>query len=447
MVSKMLQDNAAENSSLMQKKWNWWLLATSVVIYFFVNFQRSSIPGTIFNELQSDFQATAAQVTNISAVFMYVYAATQLVAGLAADKFGGVRTIFWGALLLCVGSLIFPLCSNMGLLLLGRVLVGLGCGAIYLAIVKEIDRVYPEKFTSVLGTVILLGYAGSIIGGWPLSKAVQFISWRWAFAAAAVLTLIGYLGFIYCKKQVAIPKVRREKLSLLPFIVVLKSRNCRWLLIAGGVGYAVYYLMLAVMGKKLLEDICQTPASTAGFCVSLMVIVAAGMNFLVGYLSTRFGNLRKPFLYATLAASVVGAVMGLIGLKLHAGTWYFVIVMQLFAASAGFSPVSNSLMREYTPAQYTGSGASVLNFVAYLAVAVCGNLAGILMDAFSDGKVVKAGVVIYPASSYAAVLTLSLIIGVSALLAGLMLPETYGKNIYKQEKLQLKARRKKRSTQ
>ena len=172
MVSKMLQDNAAENSSLMQKKWNWWLLATSVVIYFFVNFQRSSIPGTIFNELQSDFQATAAQVTNISAVFMYVYAATQLVAGLAADKFGGVRTIFWGALLLCVGSLIFPLCSNMWLLLLGRVLVGLGCGAIYLAIVKEIDRIYPEKFTSVLGSVILLGYAGSIIGGWPLSKAV-----------------------------------------------------------------------------------------------------------------------------------------------------------------------------------------------------------------------------------------------------------------------------------
>lgn len=434
MVSKMLQDNAAENSSSMQTNWNWWLLATSVVIYFFVNFQRSSIPGTIFNELQSDFQATAAQVTNISAVFMYVYAATQLMAGLAADKFGGVRTIFWGALLLCLGSLIFPLCSNMSLLLLGRVLVGLGCGAIYLAIVKEIDRLYPEKFTAILGTIILLGYAGSIIGGWPLSKAVQYVSWRAAFAVAAGMTIIAYLGFVYCRSRVKIPKIRREKLSLLPFAVVLKSRNCRWLLIAGGVGYAVYYLMLAVMGKKLLEDICQTPSAIAGACVSLMVIVAAGMNFLVGYLSTRSGNLRKPFLYATLASSVVGAVMGLIGLKLQAGTWYFVIVMQLFAASAGFSPVSNSLMREYTPAQYTGSGASVLNFVAYLAVAVCGNLAGWLMDIFSDGKIVRAGVTIYPSSSYAAVLILSLLIGISALGAALMLPETKGKNIYRQER-------------
>ena len=53
-----------------QKKWNKWLLYGAVVIYFFVNFQRSAIPGTIFNELQSDFSATAAQVTLISAVFM-----------------------------------------------------------------------------------------------------------------------------------------------------------------------------------------------------------------------------------------------------------------------------------------------------------------------------------------------------------------------------------------
>ena len=440
----MLQKDAVKNSDVMQKKWNWYLMAAAVVIYFFVNFQRSSIPGTIFNELQSAFSATAAQVTNISAVFMYVYAITQLIAGLAADKFGGTRTIMWGALLLCIGSLTFPLCSNLGLLLLGRVLVGLGCGTIFLAIVKEIDRIYPEKFTSVLGTVILLGYAGSIVGGLPLSKAVEFVSWRWIFVVVAILTLIGYCCFMYCKKQVAIPPVRKEKLSLLPFVVVLKSRNCRWLLIAGGVGYAVYYLMLAVIGKKLLEDICSTSPTVAGGCVSLMVIVAGAMNYLVGFLSTRCGNLRKPFVYMTLSMCLIGAVMGLIGLQIKAGTWYFIIVMQLIAASAGFSPVTNSLIREYTPPQYTGSASSVLNFVAYLAVAICGNLAGWLMDVFSAGKIVKDGAIIYPAASYAAVLMLSLFIALAALVAAMMLPETRGRNIYKQEKIQLKARRRRR---
>ena len=99
--------------------------------------------------------------------------------------------------------------------------------------------------------------------------------------------------------------------------------------------------------------------------------------------------------------------------------------------------MTNSLMREYSPAQYTGSGASVLNFVAYLAVAICGNLAGWLMDTFACGKAkVLDKAVIYPASSYQAVFVLSLLIGLIALAAAFTLPETRGQNLYKIEKLQ-----------
>ncbi len=427
-----------ENSN-DQKKWNKWLLYGAVVIYFFVNFQRSSIPGTIFNELQSDFSATAAQVTLISAVFMYVYAATQLVAGLVSDKFGGARTILVGGALFCIGSFIEPLCGNLMLLLFARVLVGIGAGAIYLALVKEIDRIYPDKFTSVLGSVILLGYCGSIFGGFPLSKAVSVVSWRLVFGVAGVLSLLGFAAFVFCCRKVNLPKVRSEKLSIMTFAVIIRSRNCQKLFLSGGVGYAVYYLMLAVMGKKILEDICGTSPGVAGACLSLMVVVSGGLNYLFGYLSTRLGNIRKPFVVGTMAASVIGAVMGLIGLQIQAGTWYFVIVMQLFAASAGFSSVTNSLMREYSPAEYTGSGASVLNFVAYLAVAICGNLAGYLMDTFAFGKARVAkeiNAVIYPASSYQAVFVLSLFIALIALAAAFTLPETRGKNLYESEKLQ-----------
>ena len=89
-------------------------------------------------------------------------------------------------------------------------------------------------------------------------------------------------------------------------------------------------------------------------------------------------------------------------------------------------------MREYNPPQYTGSGASILNFVAYLAVAVCGNLSGWMMEVFSYGKKrVVVDAVIYPASSYMAVMMLALLIAVMAIVAAMMLPETFGQNLYK----------------
>lgn len=427
----MISINKAIQHPAPARRWDFWLLASSIVVYFFVNLQRSAIPGTIFNELQHYFSATATQVAMTSAVFMYVYAASQLVVGLAADKFGGVRTIIWGALLFCLGSLICPLCSSIGVFLFGRVLVGIGAGTIYLAIVKEIDRIYPGKFTAVLGTIILLGYSGSIVGGYPLSKAVAVMNWRWALTLVAILSLAGYIGFVFCSRKIAPIPIRRKKISLLPFILVCRSRNCQKLFLAGGLGYTVYYLMLAVMGKKILEDICGTSPAVAGACLSVMVVVAGGLNFLNGYWSTRLGNIRKPFVIVILAMSVIGSVMGLIGLELRPGTWYFVVVMLLFAASAGFSSITNSLMREYTPKQYVGSGSSVLNFISYLCVAVAGNLAGYLLDVFSFGNIERKGeVLIYPVSSYQAVFVLALIISVIAAAASLSLPETYGKNIY-----------------
>ena len=415
-------------------RWNFWLMATAVIVYFFVNFQRSAIPGTIFNELQSSFNATAGQVTLISAAFMYVYAATQLLAGLATDKFGGVRVIIVSGLLFVAGSMISPLCGNLGMLLFSRVLVGLGAGGIYLAIVKELDRLYPEKFTALLGAIILLGYGGSIFGGLPLSKAVAVVSWQKVLMAVAVLSLMGYAGFFYCSKHIKLPEIMKERISLKPFWIVLASRNNRWLLVSGGVGYTVYYLMLAIVGKKVLEDFCGTAPAVAGTCLSLMVVLSGGMNFLNGYLSTRFGNVRKPFMTGSFVVAVIGGVLGVIGLKIHAGTAYFFTVMLLIAASAGFSSISNSLVREYTPAQYTGSGTSVINCIAYLAVAVVGNVAGYLMEFFGRGKVVITETArIYPAESYEAIFILSLIISVVALLGTFKLKETYGKNICEQD--------------
>ena len=113
---------------LRVRRRNLYLLAAGVGLYLFANFQRSSVPGAIFDELQTAFHVTATAVAAIGSTFMYVYAVVQLAAGILADRYGGARTIAAGCGVFCVGALLFPAAGNIGTVYLARVLIGLGAG-------------------------------------------------------------------------------------------------------------------------------------------------------------------------------------------------------------------------------------------------------------------------------------------------------------------------------
>ena len=89
--------------------------AAMLVIYGLAYFQRTGIPGTIFDELQHDFSLSASAVTALGSVFVYVYAGMQLVAGIAADRYGGRRTLLSGRGIRCAGTAMFPACRNLAM--------------------------------------------------------------------------------------------------------------------------------------------------------------------------------------------------------------------------------------------------------------------------------------------------------------------------------------------
>ena len=75
-------------------------------------FQRVAVPGTIFNELQKDFAASASTVTTLGSIYLLVYASLQLFIGMLADRHGGVKITLVCGFFLCVGSVLFPLSGN-----------------------------------------------------------------------------------------------------------------------------------------------------------------------------------------------------------------------------------------------------------------------------------------------------------------------------------------------
>ena len=248
----------------------WAVLICGTVLYFFANIQRVAIPGSIFNLMQKELQVSAPYITAFGASFMYVYALCQLIIGLLVDRFGGYRTIMFGAFLFCLGSVMFPLSHSLSMLYLSRIIVGLGASSLYLSLVREIMRAFDKSFMIMLAVMILIGYTGGIAANAPFVICVNKIGWRNVLFIAAFISTAFYILFLIMKSTLKMPSLQPVKFSFHPFINILKKRHNCYLFLFTGINFGLYYVLQTVIGKKFLEDYCQIASDNAALILSVM---------------------------------------------------------------------------------------------------------------------------------------------------------------------------------
>ena len=96
------------------------LILLGTIFYFVANFQRIAIPGAIFDILEQELSVGAPQITAFGAIYMYIYAFTQLINGVLVDRYGGYRVMLVGAIIMTLGCFMFPLTSNLTLMYISR---------------------------------------------------------------------------------------------------------------------------------------------------------------------------------------------------------------------------------------------------------------------------------------------------------------------------------------
>lgn len=366
--------------------WRLTLLLAATGLYFFANVQRVAIPGAIFNTLQGEMDVSAAWITGLGAVFMYVYALNQLVVGFLAERFGGSRIILSGALVFCAGSLLFPLSHGLLQLYLSRILVGLGASAIYLSLVKETRRVFRGKyFPSALSVVIFFGYAGGIMANAPFLIGAGLIGWRNLLLLAGACSAVCWLLFFGAGVVLKFPTTRTRghaHFSLRPFAALLARRNNRNLCLCTGINFGLYYVLQTVIGKKFLEDFCQLAPANAAWILSLMAILSALSGMFLAVLSRAFGNRKKIFirLGGCVSMFVFTTLTALI--LLDARTSFPAVLFCLLSMTASISSIAIPLLYETNAPGDASFAVCLLNFSFYFFVAVFGNGVGILMNCF-----------------------------------------------------------------
>jgi MFS family permease len=403
-------------------------------LYFFSYFFRVAIPGTIFNELQSDFAVSASSIALLGAVTFYVYASLQMFVGGLADRFGGPRMLVLGATCMAGGAILFPLSESLTMLLVARALTGFGASFIFLCMVKEIDELFAARhFTMVLSAAIFIGYWGGPVGTYPLEEAVAALGWRRSLGAVAALCTLLTLVITFKFYTAGMLRARSRPFSLGRIRDVITNRAAIPALCSGSLCFAIYLLFQATVGKKMLEDCFGLTSARAAAITFAMAIANITGTVLSGFVCRLISNRRKPLILIAsfcLVLSLAGMLAVMAGVL---GVSWIMLCYIVLALAGCCGPIFSSVMKETNPPDSVATSIGYINFTCYSLIALLGSASGIILDAFKTSAHTFNNVLMYPPRAYALLLTLCLVLALAALVMAFFVRETRGSGIYKEQ--------------
>lgn len=399
--------------------------AAMLAVYFFSYFQRAAVPGTIFNELQTDLGLSASSVVLMGSMFTWIYGGMQVLVGFLADRYGGTRTFLWGGGFLLAGAAWFPLAGSAGTLFAARAVTGFGASFIYLSLVKELGRLFgPRHFTACLGVILAVGYCGGMTATLPFERAATALGWRPVLlhVAALILGALAISGLVL--RRLGPESHAAQPLPLSVLGSILRQRRCWPLLASSMISFPLVFVIQTVLGKKFLQDFGGLSSPLAAASILIMAMVSTTCAMLGGLLPRRFGRRRKPWLLAGAIAILASIGCLLAGSFFRSPGWVFLFAYVLLAASCIASPSNTMTMKELNRPESVASAISVINGLAYIGCGMIGQTGGWILGRYRDAATVMASGVVYPAAAYVALCCFLAALAVLNLIFTCLVPET-----------------------
>jgi EmrB/QacA subfamily drug resistance transporter len=295
---------------------------SGLMLGMFVAILASTVVSNALPRIIADLHGSQSVYTWIVTTELLAMTATVPLWGKMADLYSKKLLIQLSLCLYVAGSLIAGFTPNVGVLILSRVVQGVGAGGVTaLAMVVMAAMIPPRelgRYSGIFGAIFgVATIAGPLIGG--VLVDTSWLGWRWCFFIGVPFTLI---AIYMLQRTLHLPVVRRE----------VKIDYLGALLITSGVSCLLIWSTLAA-AKKF--------AWASGW-TALLVSVGVVLLAIAVWVESRAAEPIIPlrlFRNRTFSLTVVASVF--VGLAMFGGT---VFLSQYFQISLGKTPTVAGLM-------------------------------------------------------------------------------------------------------
>lgn len=326
--------------------------------------------------LQQDFGLSTQALGFFAATFAFSFGLSQFVIGIALDFYGLRRTWLCTFPLAILGALISALAPNYAVLVLGQILIGIGCSPAFVVCTLFIARRFPvQRFAAISGVAMGMGGLGLVLTGTPLAWLIDASSWRVGFAVLAGLACVSWLlVHRQLHEGLATAHQRPENLAhaLRGFGALFLLPQTWGILALALVNYASFLTLRGLwLGPLLMHRHGMSLVQTGN--VALVVSVLSLFTpALFGHFDPGPAQRRKWIVRAVLAMTAVFALMAFLPLA-----WVDVGGMVALAVISGAGILQYANVRASYSAEMSGRAMSVFTMAMFLGVAIVQSLSGL----------------------------------------------------------------------
>ena len=420
----------------------------AVCAILFLTFLDNTIVSVALADVQTSLSSSVTGLQWIVDGYMLAFAALMLTGGTLGDLLGRKRVMLAGVAVFCAGSIVAAVAQSTGVLIAGRIVMGVGAAASEPGTLSLIRHIYPERekravalgvWAAVSGLALALGpVLGGVFVGGP--------GWRWIFwfglGFGAVALAVAAVTLTESRdpegRKLDVPGLAAGAGAILAAtFAVIEGENRGYgtwwivLLFAAAAALTVVFVLIErhvpdpVLKLEFLRDPTFAAANVVAFATNLSVFSVFFFTALYLQLITNFSGFQIALVFTSLAAAMIVAgpiagrwtarvgprvpmVLGcglaglglfLVDWKLTATTSVAALTWPLAIAGLGFGialVTMTAAVLGLVPPEQSGMAASTVNTSRELGgvfgVAVLGAVVNAQLTSGLTEKLVKLGV-------------------------------------------------------